>query len=243
MGWTERRRAILEARALRTELGLSATESVDPLGLATRLGIQTVCVPLGNGDDVEGAFQRRSGRGFILLNASKGGRRVRFTCAHELGHARLLDPGEDWSFVDTNEELDLVKAHGADEREANIFAAELLMPLEGVTAAIDGVEDGEDAVGAVVRAYAVSPKSAAIRLSELEVLDRATAAAVIDRIDNDWRAFWREQRVPADDPVASTGNVTLPEEFVRRAEELLEAQVISPERHTELVDRPLVASE
>ena len=128
-------------------------------------------------------------------------------------------------------------------REANMFAAELLMPFDGVTAAIDGIADGEDAVGAVVRAYAVSPKSAAIRLSELEVLDKATAAAVIDRIENDWRAFWREQRVPADDPMVSTGKVTLPEEFVRRVQELLEAQVISPERRAELLDRPLVTSE
>jgi Zn-dependent peptidase ImmA (M78 family) len=243
MGWSERRRAILEARALRTELGLNATERVDPLDLAARLGIQTVCLPLGKSDEVEGAFQRRSGRGFILLNASKGGRRVRFTCAHELGHARLEDPTEDWSFVDTNEELDLVKAPGADEREANVFAAELLMPSDGVIEAVGGVEDGEDAVGAVVRAYAVSPKSAAIRLSELELFDKGTAAAVIDRIDNDWRAFWREQRIPADDPVVSTGAVTLPEGFLRRAEELLEAQVISPERHAELLDRPLSADE
>jgi Zn-dependent peptidase ImmA (M78 family) len=236
MGWSDRR-AFLEARGLRHDLGLTPDQPADPFEIAARRGIEVVHLAVGEDDPVEGAFLRRDGRDFILVNSAKRGRRQRFTCAHEIGHAVLLEPTEDVEFVDTAEQLDLAKAATAEEREANLFAAELLMPEVGIRQLVAGIEDPQDAAGAIARIYNVSPTSAAIRLNELTLLDKATTAGLLETIDKDWREFWRTQQIPRDP--RRSGSLGLPKRFRQRADELLAADVISPERHAELLDRPL----
>lgn len=237
MGWSDRR-AFLEARGLRHDVGLTPSQPADPFEIAAQRGIEIVHLPIGEDDPVEGAFLRRGGRSFILVNSAKRGRRQRFTCAHELGHAMLLGDSEDIELVDTAEQLDAVHSVVADEREANLFAAELLMPDVGVRGLVTGVSEPADAAGAIARTFLVSPKSAAIRLSELALIDRASADALLDMIENDWRTFWRTQEIPSDP--RRKGTLTLPKQFRQRADDLLAAGVISPERHTELLERTLL---
>jgi len=92
--------------------------------------------PLTN---LEGALittpERSSGS--ILVNGSSGDRRRRFTIAHELGHYLNLSHSPDADrFACTKQDLRLARLpfrrtptrHEVQEREANAFAAELLMP-------------------------------------------------------------------------------------------------------------------
>ena len=149
----------------------------------------------------------------------------------------LLGDAEDVELVDTADQLDAAHSMVADEREANLFAAELLMPEAGVRDLVSGLGEPADAAGAIARTFLVSPKSAAIRLSELALIDHASADALLDMIDNDWHTFWRTQEIPADP--RRKGTLTLPKRFRQRADDLLAAGVISPERHAELLERSL----
>lgn len=236
MGWSDLS-PIVKARALRHDSDLRPEDPADPFRIADQQGIETVHLAIGEQDKVEGGFLRRQGRAFILVNSSKPGRRQRFTCAHELGHASEIESEEDAEFVDLDLYFDQDRAPNAEEREANLFAAELLMPEVGVQVLIAKLPGHEDAVGAIVRRYNVSPISAAVRLCEIRGLDRSEMAALRDRIENDWRAFWREQDIPRD--VRPRGAGQLPELFRDRAKRLLDASVISPERYAELLERPL----
>ena len=238
MGWNERRQAQLEARDLRTELELSPGDRVNPFAAAEQLGIAVVFLPFGKDHTVEGALMRHAGKTFMLVNSSKRGRRARFTCTHELGHHRLLDPALDISLVDTVDDLDASNKQRDDrEREADVFAAEFLMPEHGVLDVIAGTEDPEDAAGELVRRFDVSPVSAAIRLAEVKAFEPSVATELIATITSDWKRFWREQQLPKDLPLG--GQTRLPDSFMRRAERLFDAGVISPERHDEIVNRPL----
>jgi Zn-dependent peptidase ImmA (M78 family) len=74
----------------------------------------------------------------IVLNAADGPTRRRFTLAHELGHwvCQCLE-GHAGEVFCRAEEMTLDPAAKAVEREANVFAAELLMPEPEVRAAWD----------------------------------------------------------------------------------------------------------
>jgi Zn-dependent peptidase ImmA (M78 family) len=80
----------------------------------------------------------------ILVNAAEPETRQRFTIAHELGHwvCQCLE-GETEPVYCRAEEVTLDPRTKAREREANVFAAELLMPEEAVRAAA-----GDEAIAA-----------------------------------------------------------------------------------------------
>lgn len=239
MDWADKRRAILEAGAVRDELGIANDDAFDPFAAAERLGAQVVYLNVGDRDPVEGAFLRRKGRSFILINSAKGTRRARFTCAHELGHLRLLDPDEDVEFVDTEQTITRPKDY--EERMACVFAAELLAPADGIQAVVESTENIEEWVGTLVRQYGISPKAATIRLAECGLISQDTLYNLEATIEQDYRGFWKRQRVPPDPPVHD--GTALPERFLALANELHKAGVISDERKDELLDRPLVAVE
>jgi Zn-dependent peptidase ImmA (M78 family) len=236
MGWPERR-AFAEAKAVRFDHKLGAG-LLDPFELAADLGLQVVAVPLGDDSPVEGVYLRRAGRGFVLVNSSRAYRRQRLTCAHEIGHHVLLGEGDKFDLI---EGPDQVSGHGdPDEREAFLFASELLMPEIGVRPLVQAVPRLEDKVGAVVREYDVSPQSAAIRLSELDILSDLETKAFLATIGprDKWLAFVQSQRIHSNDG-GRRGRVRLPASFRDGARALFEAGVLSEERYEELVDRDL----
>jgi Zn-dependent peptidase ImmA (M78 family) len=240
MAWSDRR-PFVEARAQRHDAGLTPTEAADPFALAELFGIEVVRAPMGEDSPVEGAFLRRDNRQFVLVNAAKRSRRQRFTCAHELGHAILLPPETDTELLDTGDDLEIRPGSSLEEREANLFAAELLLPEAGARQIAAAAPSVEDALGAVVRTFDVSPKMAAIRLREIDHIDQPQLRELLAVVDGDWQRLWREQRVPPD-PVPSP-TLVLPTMFRRRADALAEAGVISAERYEELVNRPLDQAE
>ncbi|HMH70524.1 MAG TPA: ImmA/IrrE family metallo-endopeptidase [Candidatus Saccharimonadales bacterium] len=134
-------------------------------------------------EDVSGAVFLDSGRFTILINADKPNVRQYFTIAHEFGHyflhrQWLVDNSTD-GFIDYAETLDgqgmLLRADDPaataqidlrKEREANTFAAELLMPEKDVR---DFWKLTNDIV-ACAKAFQVSKSAMAIRLERLHLL-------------------------------------------------------------------------
>lgn len=80
----------------------------------------------------------------ILLNVRDTEARRRFTLAHELGHwvCQCADPAAAPEVFCRAEDVGLDPAVRAIEREANVFAAELLMPEAAVRSSFVGDADG-----------------------------------------------------------------------------------------------------
>lgn len=127
--------------------------------------------------DISGFLLRRTGTAVIGVNTHHPRVRQRFTIGHELGH-HLLFPRND-IHVDHVFDLrlrDHLASRGVDaeEMEANLFAAELLMPqpflsrdLEEVEV-IDLLDDGD--LKSLARQYEVSLQALMIRLTSLGYL-------------------------------------------------------------------------
>ena len=231
------RRAFTEAKALRFDLKLGA-ECLDPFEVASALGVHVVAIPLGDDSPVEGVYLRRSGRGFILVNSSKAYRRQRFTCAHEIGHHRLVGDADECDLVEGPEAINGQGSTDPDERDAQLFASEFLMPEVGVRPMIKQGMTLEDMVAAVVLAYDVSLQSAAIRLSELSIIGDAETKAFLSAMKEGWQSFYRSHGINSNDG-GRRGQTRLPNAFRQLANALHEADVLSPERFTELVKRDL----
>lgn len=83
-------------------------------------------VPLKNCD---GRMVMKNGRSIVSLNSEiEFSQKKRFVLAHELGHI-ILHGGREATFSDDYSTLEAYK-HGIQEKEANDFATELLMPTD-----------------------------------------------------------------------------------------------------------------
>lgn len=116
-------------------------------------------------------------RSVIGVNSSHPLTRQRFTIAHELGH--LLLHGSRSVIVDTHVfRRDQTSSMGTEteEREANGFAAELLMPSVFVEREFDAVLDDDPGVTArqlvarLAAVFGVSEQAMEIRLGTLHLL-------------------------------------------------------------------------
>lgn len=87
--------------------------------------------------------------------------RDNYTIAHELGHFFLGHP--------LNEEYEIHRSleNNRIEREANIFAAELLMPKDQFIDACNKCNNDPYAVASI---FSVSPSAAAVRMSTLKIV-------------------------------------------------------------------------
>lgn len=95
-----------------------------PVGLmANCLGVQVYRAP--NFGELQGALYYPNGEPTIYVNATHSAVKQRFTIAHELGHLVLHEEGQKFR------ELSYVGPFSkkVEERQANTFAAHLLMPL------------------------------------------------------------------------------------------------------------------
>lgn len=138
--------------------------------LADEVGVVVARLPLGDAGAPDGcsAIDPQTGAAYILINSDKSRVRRRFTIAHELGHLVMghLRGGQ----VVIDETLNERAPH---EREANAFAAGLLMPESGVRGAVDRLRErlGEnDPVGWIAwlaNSFGVSEEAAAYRLVNL----------------------------------------------------------------------------
>lgn len=102
---------------------------VDPVKIAMDLGVEVYTAQLG--EDVYGMIKGKPSATTIFLDVDQAPVKMRFTCAHELGHyversSRLTDDDSvEFAEIDRRSDRD----HGVPiEVFANEFAASLLMP-------------------------------------------------------------------------------------------------------------------
>lgn len=98
----------------------------------------------------------------IFVEANHSNTRQRFTIAHELGHL-LLHP-DTYIHRDTKRQI---HSSSYKEREANQFAAELLMPRWMVTFAFDHLAQSPEALAGL---FDVSPEAMSIRMRKLNLI-------------------------------------------------------------------------
>jgi len=116
-------------------------------------------------------------RSVIGANKSHHPHRQRFTIAHELGHY-LLHKGQTVHLDETRQaftinlrDAESSKGEDNDEREANLFAAELLMPAKFLkrdleSLALDLLQDGS-VLEKLAKKYKVSTQALTFRLANL----------------------------------------------------------------------------
>ncbi len=142
--------------------------------IAKSLGANLRFSPLD--DELSGMVYVKDGTPIVGVNALHHPNRQRFTIAHELGHLQLhraeiskeihVDKGFPMLMRNT------VSAEGVNEMEieANLFAAELLMPESFLAASLDGEPfdiDDEGAVSTLAKHYKVSASAMRFRLGNL----------------------------------------------------------------------------
>jgi Zn-dependent peptidase ImmA (M78 family) len=137
---------------------------IDPVRMAKTLGIEVLDVDLN--EDVSGALVKKEGYDpSILVSARDSWNRKRFTCAHELGHfIRRADEPEKYEYIDYRNPR---SSTGTDEEErfANAFAANLLMPKPAVESLHEqGLPDYR-----MARHFGVSRESLKHRLDNLDL--------------------------------------------------------------------------
>jgi Zn-dependent peptidase ImmA (M78 family) len=142
--------------------------------LARLLGVRVVREPTD--DELSGFLYRDRGQraAIIGVNANHPPNRQNFTVAHELGHF-LLHEG-DKVHVDRGFQIKLradSSSRGVDieERESNLFAAELLMPASFLKTDLTKVNalrlDVDDVVTELASKYEVSTQAMTFRLANL----------------------------------------------------------------------------
>lgn len=125
-------------------------------------------------DNVSGFLYRDASQTVIGVNTHHAPVRRNFTTAHELGHFLLHDQEQLHIDHDFRVRLrDDRSSEGTDEaeREANLFAASLLMPRAFLEADLSGQEYvdllDDDSLRDLARKYGVSTQALAIRLKSL----------------------------------------------------------------------------
>src|ERR1700733_14736484 len=140
--------------------------AVDVEGIARAEGVTIIEHPFPG--DVSGALIRNELGSAIAVNASQHSNRVRFTIAHELAHFLFNHTGDnedhvDWDFSIIRRDRKSSEASDTREIEANMFAANLLMPRQfldkdvALLVSADGkVQLPDDRVRSLASRYRVS---------------------------------------------------------------------------------------
>lgn len=170
------RRRLIRAKAEELLLRFNISKAPIPVEkFVTSLGAILTKSP-SDDDKLSGFLVRDVGRGgtIIGVNKSHHRHRQRFSMAHEIGHW-LLHPGQGVHVDDAGSmfridlrDQDSAKGTDLEEKEANLFAAELLMPQALIQAAVeDFVPLDEAAIAALAQRFDVSTQAMTFRLMYL----------------------------------------------------------------------------
>lgn len=145
--------------------------------IATKHGLEIKAYDLG--EDVSGVLVIKDGLGFIGYNPSESKVRQRFTIAHELGHYELHNKqNESALFIDKQFKVqfrnqDSSTGEMVREREANAFAAALLMPEKLLVKEIKNHHfelSDDDNLYELAKLFNVSVSAMTFRLMNLKLL-------------------------------------------------------------------------
>lgn len=148
-----------QVRAMLDRAGLGRAP-VDVIGAASLLGLQVIYEQMT--DEMSGYLENRGGRWVVGVNALHAGVRQRFTIAHEIAHY-VLHRGQQGTFRDV---IFMRRSSNANamEREADSFAAELLMPESQL---VQDIRSGFVNVMMLAERYNVSALAMKYRLQNL----------------------------------------------------------------------------
>jgi Zn-dependent peptidase ImmA (M78 family) len=168
--------ASMAAARLHARLHTDLSRPVDVFKIVQELGIWLNSRPLGN---LFGFYLRQGDALGIFLNAAHPETLQRYTCAHELGHHLL---GHDSNLDDASDIDGLGGGTPAQERAAQVFAGNFLMPLGLVNRVLRRLGLYDQSLSAsdvyeVSRELDVSYTATVWRLRTLDRLDGPTATA------------------------------------------------------------------
>ena len=173
MNTKRRNRIIEEAKRLLQENSVDRP-SVPIQRIAKSLGARMIFSPLDS--ELSGMIYVKGRTPIIGINSLHHPNRQRFTIAHECGHL-TLHKGLIGKKIHVDKRFpmlmrDSLSATGISriEIEANLFAAEILMPRHLLTEALNNEPfdiDEEETVNALARSFRVSPAAMRFRLGNL----------------------------------------------------------------------------
>jgi Zn-dependent peptidase ImmA (M78 family) len=139
---------------------------IDVYGIAENNGLQIIELPFPpEQSDIAGFVTMSGGKGKLYVNLNDHPNRRRFTIAHELGHWRLHEEE-----LKKNPERSILFRIAIGklnkdpvEKEANIFAANLLVPLGLLEKELDGKDNQE-----LAKLFGVSTDVIGYRLKLIE---------------------------------------------------------------------------
>ena len=173
--------AAQKARDYRTHIGLDATGPVPDLLRVVEdvAGVAVSVIDLPNG--VSGAYTFEEGLGFAFVNLKEPVVRQRFTLAHELAHHAFEDRG-----VVDSERAVFGEPTNANERRAQTFSAEFLVPLRAVSAWVEARAASDVTLRLVVELasyFRVSAKVALVRLHLARLVSEAQESELSNAIN------------------------------------------------------------
>jgi hypothetical protein len=157
------------ARQLRASLGLGVdgVQNLEQFA-ESQLGLDVAVEPLGS--SASGVVVQAEGGTLVMVNSDEVHARQRFTLAHEIGHFLLDDV--DLIVEDDDDRPEL-------EERADAFAAEFLMPEEGLRR-IGGGFDAPQVFVRTMLMFGVSRRALARRLEQLGLIDSPTRQSYED---------------------------------------------------------------
>lgn len=164
-----------EKRAIELLGNLKITEVPTPVeDIARSLGAQITYDAFEG--DISGMLYREEGKVVIGVNSRQASTRQRFTVAHECGHL-VMHKGQP-VYIDRFVRVNWRAGESSkEEREANAFAAELLMPRDLVRRELEQVVEKlphpslADVAGELAGRFRVSAEAMTYRLTNLGMLD------------------------------------------------------------------------
>lgn len=115
----------IQSLAKEMKLFFSPEIVTDVYGICKQFGIEIIEAPI----KADAYLECENGNSYIVLKESLNDNRKKFTIAHELGHFYIPWHSELMFGCDIKE-MDFKNEYAPREKEANLFAAELLMPTE-----------------------------------------------------------------------------------------------------------------
>jgi Zn-dependent peptidase ImmA (M78 family) len=170
-------RGAKRAREAREALGLDASSPVECLVTVAEQRYKVAVADLP--DDIAGACYREGELAVLWVNGNHFAPRRRFTLAHELGHA--------WCRHDGTLEPDTVetlsgKTTNPYEIQANAFAAQFLMPRDGIERRVGG-EPGLDDVVRLAAEFGVSAIAMVYRFKQLKLASEERTRRLLNEVE------------------------------------------------------------